>query len=63
MYIKLWQIEKGKKLTDKTGVHLEATKNVTFMGKERKTGDVWLITSKHTDTLIPPIGVVSCGFQ
>ena len=38
--------------------HLEALQNVTFMNTERKAGDVWLVTSQHTDTLIPPIGVV-----
>ena len=46
------------KVTESSAYHLEATQNVMFMGKEKKTGDVWLLTSKHTDTIIPPIGVV-----
>lgn len=55
------KLETGLKVTATAAFHLEATSNVVFMGKKRKAGDVWLLTSEHTDTIVPPIGVVITG--
>ncbi|CAG5098752.1 Oidioi.mRNA.OKI2018_I69.XSR.g15943.t1.cds [Oikopleura dioica] len=43
-------------LTDKKALHVRATGNFTdFTGKERKTGDTWLVTKDDIEAFIPDI--------
>lgn len=43
-------------LTDKKALHVRATGNYTdFTGKERKTGDTWLVTKDDIEAFIPDI--------
>ena len=47
-------------MTENFAVHLVATQNcVDALGKERVSGEEWLVTVAHTECLPPQIGMVS----
>ena len=55
-YEEIVKMLKATVLTDKKAVHLRALDNFTdFMGKERKTGEEWLITNAETQAIIPSV--------
>ena len=53
-YEEIIQQIKATVLTDTKAVHVEAIENFTdITGKERKTGEQWLVTKEHTQAFIP----------
>ncbi|KAL8578386.1 hypothetical protein ACOMHN_014885 [Nucella lapillus] len=50
-------IEQNLTLTADTGLHLRATQNIQFAGKQRLAGDEWVLTGNEAEEYSPQVGI------